>query len=164
MFYGLDIGGTKIEVSIYDEFYEIVESWRVDTPVKTYDTFLDTVVGLVVNADNKMNSVGTVGIGLPGYKGIDGKLVCSNIPCINGKYLRQDLCQRLSRDIIIENDVKAFVYSEANGGAADGYENVLGVILGTGMSGALCINGQVYQGRQNAVSYTHLTLPTICSV
>jgi N-acetylglucosamine kinase len=159
MFYGLDIGGTKIEISIYDEWYELLSSWRVDTPIDDYGTFLETIVGMVVDADNRSKHIGTVGIGIPGYKGFDGKLVCSNIPCLNGKHLKQDLDQRLSRDVVIENDVKAFVYSEANGGAASGYENVLGVILGTGMSGALCINGHVYQGRQNvAGEYGHVGL------
>ncbi|MBL4672885.1 MAG: ROK family protein [Arenicella sp.] len=159
MIYGLDIGGTKIEIAVYDERYELQASWRVDTPVDSYNTFLDTIVEMVVEADGRSKKVGTVGLGIPGYKGLDGRLVCSNIPCVNGKYLKQDLSQRLGRDVVIENDVMAFVYSESNGGVADGHENVLGVILGTGMSGALCINGHVYHGRQNvAGEYGHVGL------
>ncbi len=162
MMYGLDIGGTKIELAIFDDQLNLKTSWRVATPKQDYQQFLSTVVDMVNDADQKTGEKGSVGIGLPGLVDSQGCAVSANIACINGKPLATDMPKQLSRPVGFENDVKAFVLSEANGGAADGTKYAVGIVLGTGIAGGLCVDGQLYSGTQNiAGEYGHIPLPAI---
>ena len=109
MFYGLDIGGGKIEIALFNEQLQIQHSWRVDTPTSEYQKFIDTVVQLVEQADAQTGKIGRVGIGLPGVIDSNNHLLTANIPCANGKDVAGDLKQRLDRPIAIENDSRCFV-------------------------------------------------------
>ena len=162
MMYGLDIGGTKIELAIFDTDLNLQDSWRKPTPKQDYQQFLDTVVRMVEDADKKTGGKGSVGIGLPGFLDDQGCGVSANIRCINGQSVAKDLSQRLGRPIGFENDVNAFAYSEAHGGSMTNVRHALGLVLGTGISGGLCIDGKLYYGRQKlAIECGHISMPAI---
>lgn len=67
MYYGFDIGGTKIELAVFNEKLEKRYSERVDTPKDSYDEWLNVITHLVQKADEKFACKGTVGIGVPGF-------------------------------------------------------------------------------------------------
>ena len=67
VYYGLDIGGTKIELAAFNEKLEKLHSERVPTPQTSYEDWLRTVETLVRNADTKFGVQGTVGLGVPGF-------------------------------------------------------------------------------------------------
>ena len=67
VYYGLDIGGTKIELAAFNEKLEKLYSERVPTPQTNYEDWLYTVETLVRNADEKFGEKGFVGLGLPGF-------------------------------------------------------------------------------------------------
>lgn len=162
MIYGLDIGGTKVELAIFDNELNREKSWRVATPKQVYSEFLATISEMIQEADKIVGALGSVGIGLPGFIDQQGCAVTANIPCINGQPLSIDLSHRISRKVSFENDVNTFILSEVNGGAASESKHALGVVLGTGVAGGLCINGELYYGKQNiAGEYGHMPLPGI---
>ena len=162
MHYGLDIGGTKIELAIFDSKLELVTSWRMPTPKDDYQELLSAITQMVADADKKTNQKGTVGIGFPGFLDNQGRSVSANIPCVNGQTIVGDTCEQLGRSVAFENDVKAFVLSEVRGGAAQGKNNALGVVVGTGFAGGLCIDGQLYKSRQNvSCEFGHVSLPAV---
>jgi N-acetylglucosamine kinase len=162
MIYGLDIGGTKIELAIYDTQHNKQNAWRVQTPKNDYQEFLAVLKDIVAEADHKSGTQGSVGIGLPCVFDDHGRAIAASIPCINNQPLAEDIAHALGRHVTFQNDVRAFVFSEAYGGAADGHENVLGVVLGTGVGGGLCFGGEIYQSRQNvACEFGHVPLSAI---
>ncbi|MBU3005978.1 ROK family protein [Paraglaciecola arctica] len=162
MHYGLDIGGTKIELAIFDSQLERVESWRMPTPQNDYQALLSAIAQMVVEADQKCNKKGTVGIGFPGYLDNQGRSVSANIGSVNGQLIVTDTCAKLGRVVAFENDVKAFALSEARGGAAHSKDNALGVVLGTGLAGGLCVAGQLYKSKQNvSCEFGHVSLPAV---
>ena len=147
MHYGLDIGGTKIEIAVFNNVYEALSTHRVPTPAQDYSTFLNTIKTLIEQADHENYCKGSVGIGLPGVLNSEtGLLLTSNIPCANGKPLQHDLQVLLQRPVAIENDCRCFTYSEACGGAAKEHAKVFGAILGTGAGGGFCIDQKIYSG------------------
>lgn len=159
MLYGLDIGGSKIEIALFDEHLELQDRWRVDTPTDNYQLLVDTIVSLVIQADAKTGVEARVGIGMPGVLDENNHLLCANIPCVNGKNILQALEQRLNRPIIIENDNRCFVISEALHGAGEGFNNVFCAIIGTGAAGGLSIDGKLYKSRQGiSGEYGHMQL------
>ncbi|WP_133407180.1 ROK family protein [Parashewanella tropica] len=147
LMYGFDIGGTKIEIAIFDSNINILDSWRVPTPTNDYSAFVSTVLEMVKQADEKFSSQGSVGIGLPGVIDRDGRVTTVNIPCLCGKQLLEDLERKLNRKVGIVNDVRAFALSEAITRKNHESETVLGVVLGTGVAAGLCINGTIHLGK-----------------
>ena len=162
MMFGLDIGGTKMELAIFNERLERQDAWREATPKSNYQEFVATIAGMVAEADRKAGKRSSIGIGMPGFVDAKGYGVAANLPCINGKPLNLDIPERLGRPVAFENDVKAFILSEVEGGAAAGAERAIGIVLGTGLAAGLCINGELYRGRQNvAGEYGHIPLSAV---
>jgi N-acetylglucosamine kinase len=148
MVYGLDIGGTKIEIAVFTEQFQLLERWRVPTPTHDYPQFLQTVAQQIDKADQFLGQRAPVGIALPGVVAPQGLVISSNVACLNQRTVGSDLKQQLQRPVALGNDCRLFVLSEAMLGAGRGYSRVFGVILGTGAGGGLCVNGELYQGQQ----------------
>lgn len=114
MFYGFDIGGTKIALGVFDSTRRLQWEKRVPTPHTSYSAFLDAVCELVAEADLRFGVKGAVGIGIPGMPETeDGTLYAANVPAASGKPLRADLSARLERDVRLDNDANCFALSEA---------------------------------------------------
>lgn len=161
MYYGLDVGGTKIEFGAFDKTLTRMATQRVATPTSDYQALVDAIVGLVEEYDAQFETKGLVGIGLPGVENVvDGSLLTSNVPAAKGKLLRADLEARLGRPVKISNDANCFALSEAWDEEHQGKEVVLGLILGTGFGGGIVVNGHVVSGSSNvAGELGHTRLP-----
>ena len=159
--FGVDLGGTKIEIiALAQDGRELLRR-RVATPKENYGEILDAVAGLVRDAETELADRGTVGIGTPGsISRATGLLRGSNSVCLNGKPIRADLEALLGREVRITNDANCFALSEATDGAAAGAEVVFGVILGTGVGGGIVVRGHVLTG-PNAIAgeWGHNPLP-----
>lgn len=159
MHYGLDIGGTKMELAVFDANFSCQERIRRETPTQDYRAFLAGVVELVEMADTKYGCKGSLGIGLPGVIRADGLALSSNVPCLTGKPIAADLTSVLQRPVALGNDCRCFAYSEAKLGAGKRYSRVLGVIIGTGLGGGLCVDKKRYApNSQLAGEFGHLGL------
>ncbi|MGR5065771.1 ROK family protein [Photobacterium sp. DNB22_13_2] len=160
MRFGLDIGGTKIELRAYDKNSQELLKQRVATP-NNYAEFLEAVTTLVRANEAELKTQASIGIGLPGAICPKTRLIKNaNCTFLNGMDLKGDLERLLERDIFIANDANCFALSEAIDGAAAGKKVVFGVILGTGCGGGLVINQQSIVGA-NAIcgEWGHNALP-----
>jgi N-acetylglucosamine kinase len=155
--YGLDIGGTKIEIGLFNDRLNKIDSWRVATPTDNYDEFLATLCDLIIEADRRSGHKGVIGIGIPGIIGHNYRLKSANVPCVNGKNVAQDLQQKLGRKVVMANDCRLFALSESCGGSGQDHSVVFGAVIGTGAAGGLCINGKLLKTSNNiAGEYGHL--------
>lgn len=75
--------------------------------------------------------------------------ICSWINGYTGTRLRQLLSQRTGLNVEIENDVNCMALGEHWIGAAKGCRNVVCMAIGTGIGGALLIDGELYRGSSN---------------
>lgn len=136
MYYGFDIGGTKIALGAFDKDLKLQWETRVPTPRESYDEFLTAIAALVAQADERFGVKGSVGIGIPGMPETDdGTLYAANVPAASGKPLRADLSALLERDVRLDNDANCFALSEAWDDEFRQYPLVMGLILGTGVGG-----------------------------
>ena len=144
---GIDLGGTKIEGIALDHAGTELLRHRVPTPAANYNAILAEIKKLVLHIENHLGSADSVGIGSPGaMSAATGLLKNSNTACLNGKPLDVDLEKILDRKIRLANDANCFALSESIDGAAAGAKCVFGVILGTGVGGAICIGQQAVVG------------------
>ncbi len=161
MYYGFDIGGTKIEFGAFNESLERVATRRVLTPTDDYSTLLTIITQIISEHDEKLQCEGKIGIGIPGIeKPTDGTLLTSNIPAAKGKTLRKDLEAILERPVLINNDANCFALSEAWDEEINKEDIVLGLILGTGFGGGLVHEGKIMSGMNNVCGELgHMRLP-----
>lgn len=161
MYYGFDIGGTKIALGVFDNERRLRWEKRVPTPREGYEAFLTAVCDLVAEADQRFDVKGSVGIGIPGMPETeDGTLYAANVPAASGKPLRADLSARLDRDVRLDNDANCFALSEAWDDEFTQYPLVMGLILGTGVGGGLVLNGKPITGRSYITGeFGHMRLP-----
>jgi len=160
MIYGIDIGGTKIEIAVFDSDLALRDRWRITTPQGDYDALLDAIIRLIAEADIRFGSEAAIGLGIPGLIDGQGRSLSANIPAANGHRVAVDIARRTGRTIVSENDCRCFAISEAVGGAGTGFDTVFGAILGTGAAGGLVSQGRLLRGRQGiAGEYGHLPLP-----
>ncbi|SEG22868.1 N-acetylglucosamine kinase [Vibrio hangzhouensis] len=161
MYYGFDVGGTKIEFGAFNENLERVATERVPTPGGDYQLLVDTLAGLVAKYDAEFGVEGKVGLGLPGMEDAEDETVLTvNIACAKGKPLRRDLEAKIGREVKLENDANCFALSEAWDEELKDEPSVMGLILGTGFGGGLIYEGKVFSGRNHvAGELGHMRLP-----
>ncbi|EHK89659.1 N-acetylglucosamine kinase [Aggregatibacter actinomycetemcomitans] len=148
MLYGLDIGGTKIELAVFNSQLEKQYRERVETPKTSYEDWLNTIADLVKKADEKFGGKGSVGLGIPGFVNqATGIAEITNIRVADNKPILCNLSAILEREVRAENDANCFALSEAWDAENAQYPSVLGLILGTGFGGGFVLNGKIHSGQ-----------------
>ncbi len=159
--FGIDLGGSKIELIALDaDGLELLRR-RVPTPQNDYPATVAAVAALVHQAESELGQPGSTGIGTPGaISPASGLMKNCNSTCLNGRPLQEDLERALNRPVRLANDANCLALSEATDGAAAGADSVFGVILGTGVGGGVVVRGQVLAGA-NAIAgeWGHSPLP-----
>jgi fructokinase len=157
----VDLGGSKIELAVLDAAGREVVRRRARTPHSGYDSALETLAGLVLAVEADAGGRCTVGLGMPGSVSPQSGRVFNayNTP-FNARRLKRDLEQRLAREVRVANDANCFALSEAVDGAGRGAAVAFGAVLGTGVGGAIVVDGKVLYGR-NGISgeWGHTPLP-----
>ena len=159
--FGIDLGGTKIELIALDGGGKELFRKRVPTPQGDYGATVRTAVSLVLDAEKELKTKATLGVGIPGSQSrVTGLIKNANSTCLIGHDLKGDLERALGREVRIENDANCFALSEATDGAGKGAKVVFGVILGTGVGAGIVVNGEVLVG-PNAIAgeWGHNPLP-----
>ncbi|MCF8198862.1 MAG: ROK family protein [Sulfuritalea sp.] len=155
MRFGIDLGGSKIEIIALGEDGGVLLRERVATPQGDYRATIDAVAGLVAAAKAKLgvgDTAASIGIGIPGAESrVSGLIKNANSTCLIGQPLKRDLEASLQCEIRIANDANCFALSEAVDGAGKGASVVFGVILGTGVGGGIVVDGKLLTGA-NAIA------------
>lgn len=161
MHYGLDIGGSKIALGVYNDQRVLQWETRIATPHDCYEHFLTAVTDLVAVADRRFSCRGTVGIGIPGIPVTqDGTLYAANLPAASGRSVQADLTARLGREVRMDNDANCFALSEAWDDEFRDYPVVIGLILGTGVGGGIIVDGKPLAGSHFITGeFGHMRLP-----
>ncbi|GAB3136313.1 ROK family protein [Microbispora hainanensis] len=139
-FVGIDVGGTSVRVlaETPDGRGELVTA-----PVAgSYDAFLDQVAGLCAAIARPAG----VGIGLPGTSGESRPMFVPALPWLEGRALREDLEARLGAPVRLGLDGHLTLLAEAAEGAAKGVRSAVLLAVGTGIGGALLIDGRIWRG------------------
>ncbi|MGA9165195.1 MAG: ROK family protein [Thiobacillus sp.] len=159
--FGIDLGGSKIELIALDAGGREMLRRRVPTPQSDYLATVAAVAALIHQAEFELGKSGSIGIGTPGaISPATGLMKNCNSTCLNGRPLQEDLERALNREVRLANDANCFALSEAVDGAAAGADVVFGVILGTGVGGGVVVRGHLLNGA-NAISgeWGHSPLP-----
>lgn len=145
---GVDIGGTKSAIGLYDaKTMELLKEDRFPTDAQRgFPAVLDTVLQRVQSLASKDTE--SIGITVPGLIGArDGVILrLPNIPGAEGLDLRSAVAARTGLRVATGNDSQGFALAEARDGAGKGRRIVVGVTMGTGVGGGIIIDGEIFSG------------------
>ena len=154
LFAGIDVGGTKISVGLVDGSGEILTREKDPAPQgATAQKILTQTIKLLkkvlTKKELKPSHLTAIGIGIPGL--VDASqgniLVTPNIN-LSGFPIKRILEKKLQVKVAVGNDVNLGLLGEQWRGAAKGVKNVVGLFPGTGIGGAIILNGNLVTGAQ----------------
>lgn len=147
---GIDIGGTNIKIGLVSAGGELLEQAIATTPQQRAPEDVVAVVSRTVSALLAKRPERPVGIGLAAAGPVDLQnelvLAAPNFPGWKDVPLRRTIEQALKLPCVLGNDVDAFGLAEHRWGAAQGLRHFVAVAVGTGVGGAVFINGELYRG------------------
>ena len=150
MIIGVDIGGTKIAAALVDPDGRVIARRQLPTPVERgAEAILEAVVKLIEALRATGSEITAIGVGSAGQiDSASGRVLDANenLPGFRGLALRDYLQSAFHLPVAVDNDVKAAALAEARLGAGRGSQQMLLVMVGTGIGGAFLVNGQVYRG------------------
>jgi glucokinase len=155
---GIDIGGTKSLLALLDERFEVLEEQKFRTHpekggVRAFDRELAHAVRkLLAAATRRGLAVKVVGVGCAGDIDLKTGMVRSsaNLQFLDRYKFRTRLTRLTGARVFIGHDVQAALYGEYKLGAAKKGRHILGVWVGTGIGGALILDGRLYLGANGA--------------
>ena len=143
---GIDIGGTKVLAGVVDSSGVVIEQQRRATLGHDVAAVEDTIVELVADL-SKRHDVAAVGIGAAGFVDASRSTVMfSPHLAWRNEPLRAGSPSRIRLPVVVDNDGNTSAQGESRFGAGAGHAFVVCVTLGTGIGGALVMDGRVYRG------------------
>ncbi len=148
---GIDFGGTSIKSAVVRDGRIVQHGSPID-PQALPDpaAIIDAMAAVIAELRAAHPDIVGVGIGLPGFVDSVNGIVhtLTNVAGWTEVPLCQILRERTGLVVTIENDANAMAYGEFKYGAAKGGRHVICVTLGTGVGGALILDGKLYRGAQ----------------
>ncbi|MFE5323676.1 ROK family protein [Paenibacillus sp. NPDC056579] len=151
---GVDVGGTKINVGLIREAGEVVLSRSLETCAGTADTasrIMEAVDALLGDAAGRIPALRLRGIGVGTAGQVDWsegsiRFASDLIPGYAGTPLKRLLQQRYGLPACVDNDVNVLALTEKKLGSGRGVKHLLCLTLGTGVGGAVMIDGRIVHG------------------
>jgi glucokinase len=143
----LDIGATKAAVGLFD--HQLHLSKRVEIPTGKNENIWDSL-SVVISELIKDSVIEGVGIGSAGPLHLEkGAISPVNIPTWREFPIVQKLAELLNLEqerINLHGDAIALANAEHKVGAGQGLQNMLGMVVSTGIGGGLVLDGKLQLG------------------
>ncbi len=145
----IDIGGTKLAAGVIAADGRMLAAERLVTP--PVFQVLEDVCRRVLKASG--TDVIGIGVGSGGPmrypEGVVSPLNIvspSKVPLWRDFPLRARLAEAFDRPVVVDNDAKALALGERWQGAGRGSDNMLGMVVSTGVGGGIILGGQLLHG------------------
>ena len=145
---GIDLGGTAIKLGRFDRQGTCSQSLTIPTPQPPDpEAVLVAMIGAIAQLDTQ--TVVAIGVGVPGPADATGRMA---IQAINlGGWINIPLADWLEaktgKPTVIGNDANCAGLGEHWLGAGQPFKNLVMLTLGTGVGGAIILDGNLFVGR-----------------
>jgi glucokinase len=146
---GIDLGGTAIKLGRFTEDGTCLQSLTVPTPQPAYpDDTIDMMVYAIEKLAPSMVNISAIGIGTPGPADITGRVakIAINLEGWIDIPVATIIQARTGVPAIVGNDGNCAGLGENWLGAGRNYRNSILLTLGTGVGGAVFLNGELFTG------------------
>jgi glucokinase len=148
---GVDAGGTKLLAGAlagdFEVHHRVYRLWGGGDR----DEVLATMVEVVAEVTRAASGAEAVGFGIPALLEFESGTSVSSVHLpLDGVSFREVMTERLGLPVYVDNDVNAALLGELRAGAARGARFAVMLTLGTGIGGAIAIDGRIYRGADGA--------------
>lgn len=154
---GIDIGGTKLAVSLGDDQGVIQRRSRrpieaSGEPEADVARIAGDVRTLLRDAGVAREDVAAIGVSAPGPVDVERGILVDppNLPGWGTVPLAALLGEALGGPVALENDANAAALAEWRFGAGRGRSNVIYLTMSTGIGGGLILDGRLYRGHHSS--------------
>lgn len=148
---GIDLGGTSIKSAIVDSKGKIIKQFRADSYSNKNPKAVITQIELCINELLKGFNKKVLGIGI-GAPGVVTKGIVKyppNFKAWKEVNLKKHFEKKYKLETEVDNDANCAGMAELKFGHGKKYKNFIFLTLGTGVGGAMIIDGKLYRGEQN---------------
>ncbi|MCK5807863.1 ROK family protein, partial [bacterium] len=160
----IDLGGTHLRTALFSTDGKIVTQSKIKTEgnsgvngvlKRIKSAVLDSVATLSILPSD----VVALGIGVPGPVDSARGLVynCPNMPGWHNIFVKKELEELLGVPVFVENDARVAALGELYFGAGHNVNHFFYVTIGTGIGGAIIIDGKLYRGADGAAGEFGMT-------
>ncbi len=163
MVLGIDIGGTRIKAALVTSAGETVRSAQAPTDSKA-DGFAANLNAMLRTLQEGQPRVSAAGIGCKGIIDVESTKVVTlpgSLHFLEGQRLSEIIAPVLPAGcrVIADNDARIAMAGEKQWGAARNCKDAIMLTLGTGVGGAVMVNGQILRGTGGIAGHIgHLTV------
>jgi glucokinase len=156
---GVDVSGTTLNAALVAAGGRVVE--RREQALER-DGLAAQVARVVSELRDATGApVSAVGVGVTGLVNPKTRrvVVSTDLPALVRTDLRAEIAGATGLEVLIENDANAAAYGEFVAGAGAGSRNLFYVTIGTGIGGALVLDGRLWRGDSGfAGEFGHITI------
>ena len=147
MYACIDIGGTAIKVAVSDKLGNL----KSKSKLKVKDNFeeLSNDVANWIKDMKKEYEIEGLAISSPGAVDSKSGIVGgdSAVKCIHGPNLKEIFKEKTGLNVSIENDANCAALAEVFSGNARGAKDMMFLVCGTGIGGAIVKDGKIHKGK-----------------
>lgn len=150
---GIDLGGTAIKLGRFHKDGTCVQSLTVATPQPATPTaVVEAITQAITQLNDNQPMIAAIGVGTPGPTDAAGRIarVAINLSGWNDVPLADMLEAKTGYPTILANDANCAGLGEAWLGAGRRFRNLILLTLGTGVGGAIILDGKLFTGHQGA--------------
>ncbi len=146
---GVDLGGTAIKLGRFTEDGVCLQALSVTTPQPAFpEAVVAAIAAAIEQVDPEPQAI-AIGIGTPGPADAAGRIarVAINLTGWQNVPLADWLEAKTGRPTVLANDANCAGLGEAWLGAGRKFRHLILLTLGTGVGGAVILNGELFVGR-----------------
>ncbi|NJN88366.1 MAG: ROK family protein [Leptolyngbyaceae cyanobacterium SL_7_1] len=147
---GIDLGGSAIKLGRFDRSGQCSQSLTIPTPQPAYpEAVLAAMVAAIAQLDPD-RQCHAIGVGTPGPADAAGRVarVAINLTGWRDVPLADWLEAKTGKPTVLANDANCAGLGEYWIGAGKAFQNLILLTLGTGVGGAIVLNGELFTGHQ----------------
>lgn len=152
LIFGVDLGGTAIKLGCCGSQGQCLRSVTIPTPQPSVPEAVVAAIATAIHTLDPDQNIPAIGIGMPGPADITGRIarVSINLDDWHNVPLAKWIEAKTGRPTTVANDANCAGLGEALYGAGKPFQNLIMLTLGTGVGGAIILNGELYTGRDGA--------------
>ncbi len=162
---GIDIGGTKIQVSLVEESGSVVSRLRCPTPrdvgpEKVVAAIERAISDSLAEAEIESSDLTAIGLAVPGVVDPEqGLVVVTPNMNLTGVAIGTHLEGRFKVPVALSNDCNLGTLGETWLGSARNAKSTVGILVGTGVGSGVVSNGKLWRGaRESGGEIGHIVM------
>lgn len=141
----LDIGGTSIKSGVFHQG-SLNEMKENDTNSSFGGEYVVNRAKEIIKSYSEIEGIGISTAGQVDFAQGMIRYANKNIPGYTGMRIKDIMEEEFHVPVVVENDVNSAAIGEAYYGAGKGHKDFICLTYGTGVGGAMVINGDLYRG------------------